>query len=70
MKNGYTTINLPTEKVEDLKILKMAFASVTGRSIKYAEIITSAIDIMLEGDTELKKAFKKIKEARNKNKSR
>lgn len=68
MKNRYTTINLPTEKVEDLKILKIAFASVTGRSIKYAEIITSAIDDMLEGNADLKKSFKKIKEARNKNK--
>ena len=43
-KNGYTTLNLPTALVEELKVWKMAFAASYGKSKSYAEIIRGMLD--------------------------
>ena len=47
-KNGYTTLNLPTALVEELKIWRMAFNGAYGRSMSYAEILRSMIDCLPE----------------------
>lgn len=43
-KNGYTTLNLPNDLVEELKVWRMAFNLCYGRTVSYAEMICSMID--------------------------
>lgn len=43
-KNGYTTLNLPTSLVEELKVWRMAFNTSYGKSISYAEMIRGMLD--------------------------
>lgn len=43
-KKGYTTINLPAELVEELKIWRQAFILSYGRSVSYGEIIRAMLD--------------------------
>lgn len=43
-KNGYTTLNLPTALVEELKVWKMAFAASYGKPKSYAEMIRGMLD--------------------------
>ncbi len=43
-KNGYTTLNLPTALVEELKVWRMAFNTSYGKTISYAEIIRGMLD--------------------------
>lgn len=49
-KNGYTTLNLPTALVEELKIWKMAFAASYGKVVSYAEMFRGMLDSL--DDTE------------------
>ena len=42
--NGYTTLNLPTALVKELKVWKMAFSSSYGRTVSYAEMIRGMLD--------------------------
>lgn len=43
-KNGYTTLNLPTALVEELKVWRMAFNTSYGKTISYAEMIRGMLD--------------------------
>lgn len=43
-KNGYTTLNLPTALVDELKIWKMAYAASYGKVVSYAEMIRGMLD--------------------------
>lgn len=43
-KNGYTTLNLPTALVEELKIWRMAFNNASGKQVSYGEMIRSMLD--------------------------
>ena len=43
-KNGYTTLNLPTALVEELKVWQMAFNNAYGRQVSYGEIIRGMLD--------------------------
>ena len=49
-KNGYTTLNLPTELVEALKVWKMAFTAAYGRPMSYADIITGMLDSLEDSE--------------------
>lgn len=47
-KNGYTTLNLPTSLVEELKVWRMAFSASYGKSVSYGEMIRGMIDSLSE----------------------
>lgn len=49
-KNGYTTLNLPTALVEELKVWKMAFAASYGKPKSYAEMIRGMLDSLEDTD--------------------
>ena len=40
----YTTITLPTELVEELKVWRMAFNASYGKEVSYGEMIRSMLD--------------------------
>lgn len=44
IKKGYTTVNLPTSLVEELKVWRLAFNASYGRTISYAEMFRSMLD--------------------------
>lgn len=43
-KNGYTTLNLPTALVEELKVWRTAFSAAYGKSVSYGEMIRGMLD--------------------------
>ena len=43
-KNGYTTLNLPTPLVEELKVWRTAFNASYGRSVSYGDMIRGMLD--------------------------
>ena len=43
-KNGYTTLNLPTALVEELKVWRMAFNTSYGKTVSYAEMLRGMLD--------------------------
>lgn len=43
-KTSYTTLNLPTALVEELKVWRMAFNTSYGKTVSYAEIIRGMLD--------------------------
>ena len=43
-RNGFTTLNLPTALVEELKVWKMAFSASYVRPFSYGEMIRSFLD--------------------------
>lgn len=45
-KNGYTTLNLPTSLVEELKIWRMAYCSAYGRTVSYSEMLRGMLDTL------------------------
>ena len=48
--HGYTTLNLPTTLVEELKIWRMAFNNAYGKTVSYGEMIRSMIDSLEDSD--------------------
>ena len=49
-KNGYTTLNLPTELVEELKVWKMAFSASYGRPMSYGEMLRGMLDSLEDSE--------------------
>ena len=47
---SFTTLNLPTPLVEELKIWRMAFNSAYGRSVTYGEMIRGMLDSLEDSD--------------------
>ena len=43
-KNGYTTLNLPTALVEELKVWRTAFSAAYCKSVSYGEMIRGMLD--------------------------
>lgn len=43
-QKGYTTINLPTDLIEELKVWRQAFNNAYGRSVSYAEMLRGMLD--------------------------
>lgn len=43
-KTGYTTLNLPTALVEELKVWRMAFNNAYGKSVSYGDMIRGMLD--------------------------
>lgn len=43
-KKTYTTLNLPTTLIEELKIWRMAFNAAYGKTMSYGEIIRGMLD--------------------------
>ena len=43
-KNGYTTLNLPSSLVEELKVWRMAFNASYGKMVSYGEMIRGMLD--------------------------
>lgn len=44
MSKNYTTLNLPTSLVEELKIWRLAFTASYGRNVSYAQMIRGMLD--------------------------
>ena len=42
--NGYTTLNLPTALVEELRVWRTAFSAAYGKSVSYGEMIRGMLD--------------------------
>ena len=49
-KNGYTTLNLPSALVEELKVWRMAFSNAYGKSVSYGEMIRGMLDSLEDSD--------------------
>ena len=43
-KNGYTTLNLPSSLVEELKVWRMAFGNAYGKPVSYADMLRGMLD--------------------------
>jgi len=48
MKKAFTSINLPVELVEELKVWRIAYSSCYGHSVTYAEMIRGMLDSLEE----------------------
>lgn len=57
MANGYTTLNLPTDLVEELKIWRQAFMMSACRNVTYAEMICSMLDSLEDTDPDVVQAM-------------
>lgn len=49
-KNGYTTLNLPTSLVEELKVWRMAFTASYAKAVSYGEMIRSMLDSLEDSE--------------------
>lgn len=49
-KNGYTTLNLPSALVEELRIWRMAFCNAYGKPVTYADMIRGMLDSLEDSD--------------------
>ena len=49
-KNGYTTLNLPTPLVEELKVWRTAFSAAYGKSVSYGDMIRGMLDSLEDSD--------------------
>lgn len=49
-KNGYTTLNLPTALVEELKVWRTAFSAAYGKSVSYGEMIRGMLDSLEDSE--------------------
>ena len=49
-KTGYTTLNLPTALVEELKVWRMAFNNAYGKSVSYGDMIRGMLDSLEDTD--------------------
>lgn len=49
-KNGYTTLNLPSALVEELKVWRMAFSNAYGKPVPYADMIRGMLDSLEDSD--------------------
>lgn len=47
-KNGYTTLNLPTALVDELRVWRMAFTAAYGKQVSYSEMIRGMLDSLDE----------------------
>jgi len=49
-KNGYTTLNLPSALVEELKVWRMAFSNAYGKSVSYGVMLRGMLDSLEDSD--------------------
>jgi len=50
MSKNYTTLNLPTALVEELKIWRLAFNASYGKNVSYAQMIRGMLDSLEDTD--------------------
>lgn len=55
--NGYKTLNLPADLVEELKIWRQAFNIAYGRTVSYGEMIRSFLDGVEEVEPDVVEAM-------------
>ena len=48
MSKNYTTLNLPTALVEELKIWRLAFNASYGKNVSYAQMIRGMLDCLVD----------------------
>ena len=58
--NGYSTLNLPSSLVEELKVWKTAFSAAYGRPVSYAEMIRSFLDYIPETEPDVEEQLDQI----------
>ena len=49
-KNGYTTLNLPTSLVEELRVWQMAFNNAYGKNVTYGEMIRGMLNSLEDSE--------------------
>ena len=49
-KNGYTTLNLPSALVEELKVWRTAFSTAYGKSVTYADMLRGMLDSLEDSE--------------------
>ncbi len=59
-KNGYTTLNLPSAVVEELKVWRMAFCNAYGKSVTYADMLRGMLDSLEDSDPSVVEELKII----------
>ena len=60
MANGYTTINLPTDLIEEIKIWRQAYMMCYCRNVSYAEMIRSMLDSLDDTEPDVVQAMDMI----------
>lgn len=63
-KKTYTSFNLPTELVEELKIWRQAYMIAAGRTVSYGEMIRGWIDAIDDNEPDVTKAIDLLVENR------
>ena len=53
MLKNYTTLNLPTALVEELKIWRLAFNASYGKNISYAQMIRGMLDCLVDTEPDV-----------------
>lgn len=53
MSKNYTTLNLPTALVEELKIWRLAFNASYGKNISYAQMIRGMLDCLVDTEPDV-----------------
>ena len=59
-KKTYSSFNLPTDLVEELKIWRQAFMIANGRTVSYGEMIRSMLDSLDDSEPDVTKAMDMI----------
>ena len=49
-KNGFKTLNLPIDLVDELQIYRLAFIAAYGRVVSYGEMIRGMLDSLEDSD--------------------
>lgn len=61
-KNGYTTLNLPTPLVEELKVWRTAFSAAYGKSVSYGDMIRGMLDSLEDSDPSVVEELERLLE--------
>ena len=62
MSKNYTTLNLPTALVEELKIWRLAFTAAYGKNISYAQMIRGMLDSLEDSDPSVVEELERLLE--------
>ena len=59
-KNGFTTLNLPSALIEELKVWRMAYNVAYGKTVSYGEMIRGMLDNLEDTEPGVFEEFENI----------